>query len=153
MADFLDRLRGGSYNGVPFKVALDERSGGRRLAVHEFARSEASLVEDLGRVTRRQRVTAYVAGDASSATAEALAAILDAPGPGLLVLPLGVAGLAHVEDFGRAFFKDRLGYIAFDITFVMAGSASVPAIGLGNLATVFEAGVGAAASALGGLFS
>lgn len=102
MADFRDSLRtvritvdgrtfdaiGASFRGVPFFVESSERSGGRRVVVHEFPLRDDPFVEDLGRRARKFRIDGYVLGaDYVAQRDRLLAAIEDEEGPGQLIHP------------------------------------------------------------------
>lgn len=81
-------LIGASFRGVPFFVDSSERSGGRRLVVHEFPLRDDAFVEDLGRAARKFPVAGYVIGDDYLTQRDALlAALEDEEGPGQLVHP------------------------------------------------------------------
>jgi prophage DNA circulation protein len=79
---------GASFRGVPFLVDASERSGGRRVAVHEFPFRDDPFVEDLSRKARSFRVDGYVIGDDYLSQRDALlAALEDTAGPGELIHP------------------------------------------------------------------
>lgn len=82
------QLIGASFRGASFFVESSERSGGRRVVVHEFPLRNDPFVEDLGRKARSFRVDGYVIGDGYIAKRDALlSALEDASGPGELVHP------------------------------------------------------------------
>src|SRR5262245_24110669 len=76
------------FNNVPFFVASDARSGGRRIHVHEYPTKEEWDNEDLGRLRQQVDVQAYVVGDGSAQWAELLFAACTAPGWSTLYLPM-----------------------------------------------------------------
>lgn len=79
---------GASFRGVPFFVESSERSGGRRVVVHEFPLRDEPFIEDLGRRARKFRVDGYVIGGDYVAQRDALlSALEDEEGPGQLVHP------------------------------------------------------------------
>lgn len=81
-------LVGASFRGVPFLVDTVERSGGRRVVVHEFPLRDAPFIEDLGRKAVGYRVDGYVLGsDYLTQMNELLDALDGVEGPGELVLP------------------------------------------------------------------
>lgn len=81
-------LIGARYRGIPFFVESGDRSGGRRIVVHEFPRRDDPYVDDLGRRARTFSVDAYVLGDDYIAQRDALLeALEDVEGPGELVHP------------------------------------------------------------------
>lgn len=81
------KLIGASFRGVPFFVEVVERSGGRRIVVHEFPLRDAPFVEDLGRKAIGFRVEGYVVGDDYLDQRDALLEALEKEGVGELVLP------------------------------------------------------------------
>lgn len=81
-------LIGASFRGVPFFVESSDRSGGRRLVVHEFPLRNIPYVEDMGRKARTFRLDAYVLGDDYVAQRDLLLTALESDdGPGTLVHP------------------------------------------------------------------
>lgn len=115
--DWTKAFRHASFRGVPFHVEVEEGQGGRRLAVMPIAGSETVVVEDMGRIPRLMPVTAYVGGEAADGDALALTAALDAPGPGLLVLPMEAPQLASVLEWRRSRERDVNGWVAFEVAF------------------------------------
>lgn len=153
--DWSTAFRPASYRGVSFRVEVEEAQGGRRLAVMPIAGSETVVVEDMGRVPRLMPVTAYVASEAADGEALGLTAVLDAPGPGVLVLPMEAPRLASVLDWRRMRERDRNGHIAFEVAFHEAavtspGFAAVD--GFGPVDGLLVTAVPVLASAASGLF-
>lgn len=87
--DFAGReLIGASFRGVPFFVENAQRSGGRRVVVHEFPLRDVPFVEDLGRRSRTFPIEGYVIGDDYLVQKNALlSALEDTAGPGELRHP------------------------------------------------------------------
>ena len=123
MRDWLTAFRPASFRGVGFQVEFENAEGGRRLAVSPIAYSDLHVDEDMGGLPRRSSLTAYVAGDLADAQAVALAAVLQAGGPGTLMLPMLGGVIARVETWRLAREKRRAGYVAFEIDFVIGGLA------------------------------
>jgi prophage DNA circulation protein len=114
-----DQLRQASFRGVPFFVASEEHTGGRRTVEHEHPQADGITVEDLGRRHRGIQVTAYVLGADVVAATDALWEALHERGPGTLVLPLGPERLVQVARDGvrmRSSTADG-GYTEFNLTF------------------------------------
>lgn len=130
--DWLNTLRRASFRGVSFWVQTYQRKGGRRLVVHEFPGGESHYTEDNGRKAPSIPITAYVASDNVEGDADALQAAGDAYGSASLVLPDHGAEQVNCEVCERSFDKDKLGYIAFTLTFIPVGrslsSLSIPAL-------------------------
>lgn len=147
--NWLKTLRHASFRGVPFLVDADGPISGRRVAVHDISGGEAPVTEDMGIMAREIHVRAYVAGDASDMAGLALEQACQAPGPSLLALPMDPPQLMHCIECRRVRRKEKAGYVAYDLSFVVAG-AGIPALGdaLSALRGVFAATVKSAASAL-----
>jgi prophage DNA circulation protein len=144
------KLLPASFNGVPFHVDSEELSAGRRQAVHMVAGEMPPVIEEIGPGARTFSVTAYVTGDLADFKSHALVAALMMPGPGMLVLPIDGPMMAHVVEDGirRARSKDRNGYIAMDLGFILAGETGGAVLGFADVAFAFRANVGGAALAL-----
>lgn len=138
-----------SYKGVPFRVEQDSIDDGRRLAVHQFPHIDDPFVEDMGRKAGSFEITAYVVGEAATAQSGSLKALALRKGAGPLVLPLDGVIQAHLQDVKRAFAKDKLGYVAFTLTFVREG-AKAALVSVSSLAQLVFDAADAAVSALAG---
>ncbi len=113
-----DELRPPSFRGVPFKIEANTRFGGRRGFTYEFAKSDRSSDEDLGRRVTRVAVSAYVIGDDYLDQADALERALLREGAGLLVLSTMGQATMRCENFQRVETKDQGGLARFEMTFV-----------------------------------
>lgn len=107
------------FNGIPFAVAADERTGGRRIHVHEFPGRETWLNEDLGRLRQMVEVEAYVFGDQSPLWAEMLFAACDAGGVHTLYLPMRTPLPARGISVSSKFVENALGRMDFTMRFVI----------------------------------
>lgn len=143
-----------SYNGVPFHVDSEELTAGRRQAIHMVAGETPPVIEEIGPGATSFSVTAYVTGDLADFRAHVLVAALMAPGPGLLVLPIDGPVMVHVVEDGirRARSKDRNGYIAIDLGFIVAGATGGVGLGLADVGFAFASGAGGAALAISVMF-
>lgn len=135
MADFRTTLRtvritvngrtfdavGASFRGVPFFVEASDRTGGRRVMVHEFPLRDDPFVEDLGRRARKFRVDGYVVGDDYIAQKNALlAALEDEEGPGQLVHPYYGIKIAIAETNSTRETQSEGGWAQIGIEFCEA---------------------------------
>jgi len=120
--DWTTTLWPASYMGVPFFFDRDESSGGRDLGIHEPPHAEQSFVEDMGRKTRTYEGTGYVHGDDADTQALNLESIFETEGPGTLVVPIQGPVQVHCESFRRTADKDKFGFIAFSLKFVIDGA-------------------------------
>ncbi len=122
-----DALRPGSFRGVPFEVEVDKVPVGRRTVTHEYPGKNQPYVEDMGRVTREHKITAFVIGPDCLEQRDALLEALEAEGPGELVHPwlgtlrvtAGVGEMIHAYDEG--------GMVRFELTFTESPELTYPA--------------------------
>ncbi|WP_172904159.1 DNA circularization N-terminal domain-containing protein, partial [Escherichia coli] len=77
-----DRLQDASFRGVPFKVEEESAGTGRRVETHEYPNRDKPYTEDLGKITFRPSITAYVVGDDCFDQRDRLIEALNKPGPG-----------------------------------------------------------------------
>lgn len=130
-------LHKASFRGVPFAVYGGDARYGRRLAVHEYPGRDKPYIEDMGRSTRRIRMSGFLVtdsfiygGGSAIAQRDALVAAAEKPGPGELIHPtLGALtvsvpaeGLSVVErwDMGR--------YFEISFTFIESGDRLFPSV-------------------------
>lgn len=127
LRDFLglSGLKPGSFRGIPFHVVGHERSGGRRVAVHEMPLTDALRTEDLGRSKREFPISGYVIGEDWQERRDALlSACEDYAKPGTLVLPTGWEMVARCTTVRVS--EEARGVAAFSFTFVEAGNEDGP---------------------------
>lgn len=125
-------LRPASFRGVPFFARRDTRPFPRSLQIDEYPASDRWSIVDLGRKAVTYRVDAYVADEANvEARMRALEVALEAPGPGLLILPQRRPVLAWARAPESSWEGDKLGYVIFKIEFVEDGGAAGTGLSLG----------------------
>ena len=122
-----DNLVQASFRGVRFSVDETEAPiAGRRVAVHEYPGRDQPFVEDMGRVTKRWTIEAFVLGEDYDVTRDELIEASDMPGPGELVHPY----LGSLQVFCTACSlteRTREGRMArFSLSFVEAGENQYP---------------------------
>ncbi len=122
---WMQTLRHASYRGVSFWVDKDQIETGRRLVVHQFPLRDDPYIEDFGRDANKVKVTAYLSGVNAGQESASLRRACDSGGAASLVLPLERM-TAHCEKCSREFSKDKLGFIAFDLSFVLEGGGPAP---------------------------
>jgi len=152
MRNWTKTLSAASYRGVPFYVDYEGMTGGKRLALHEFAGGRTTLIEEMGLKTSGFDVTAYVIGDLSDVSARALVAAMQAPGPGFVTLPIDGGLMACVDDWHRSREKDRMGHIAFDIHFVPLSNEAGFSLSTGDVISTVAANIVSAAAGFARLF-
>lgn len=150
MRNWAATLRKASFRGESFFVDVDEFSGGKRIAKHEYPGGHDYYLEEMGHAVPAINVTAYLLGDQSDAQALSLQRACLAAGPGRLILPIDSGRLARIENFSRVREKDRRGYIAFSFTAIPESDQPGGALGLGDIRSI---GVGSLTSAFPGLAS
>lgn len=146
-------LIGASFRGVPFFVEASERSGGRRLAVHQFVGRDDVYAEDMNRDSRGFRVDGYVIGDDYLAQKDALiAALEDVAGPGELVHPYEGVRRVACPKFAVRNTKADGGMATFSIEFVETPTQAPAPVGevdaTGTIAAAADAAQVAAAAEL-----
>lgn len=149
MASWKDRLQNASFRGVPFKVEEENSVVGRRMETHEFPNRDKPYSEDLGKVTFRPTITAYVIGDDCFDQRDKLIEALNKPGPGALVHPtFGELQVCVDGDIRVSTTNNEGRMVRFDLRFVEAGEISYPTAGAAT-----SQNLGAACSALDGCIS
>lgn len=144
MASWRDKLRPASFRGVPFQVDGDKVPVGRRTVTHEYPGKNVPYVEDMGRVTREYKVTAFVIGPDYMDKRNALLKALEEEGEGELVHPwLGALKVKAGEgEMSHAYSEG--GMCRFDLTFIESKEQEFPS---------GKANTGKQASAAGGLLA
>lgn len=134
------RLQPASYNGVQFHVETGVRTGGRRIALHEFPKRDEPYAEDMGRRAKRFTVQAYVIGPDYEDQRDALISQFEREGSGRLVLPTSFdEKTVVVETYSVTENRQRGGYAEFSITFVEAGKDLWQQTGVNTQAAVSSA--------------
>jgi prophage DNA circulation protein len=87
MASWLDYLLPCSFRGVPFNVVDSARTGGRRIALHDYPYRSSPWPEDLGLADKQFHLSGYLVGDDVAAQEDAMHAVCGLSGAGLLVHP------------------------------------------------------------------
>lgn len=152
------RQRSASIDGVPFFVRRDSRSASRSLQVDEYPASDRWSVIDLGRKAPIYRIEGYVADEVDvERRRDALQAVLDAPGPRLLILPQRRPVRAWCRVPEDSWESNKLGQIEFRLEFVEEGGPELglPGLGLAErmLVEAMDAVAGLAGTALATLES
>lgn len=125
-----DRLQSASFRGVPFKVEDEDSTGGRRVETHEYPNRDKPYTEDLGKVTFRASITAYVIGDDCFEQRDALKEALNKPGPGTLIHPsFGELSVCVDGEIRVSTSKTEGRMVRFDLRFVEAGELAYPTSG------------------------
>lgn len=120
-------LRAASFRGAGFLVTDHSADGGRRVAEFEYPLRDTGFTEDLGRATRRWRITGFVIGDDYFTARDALlAACEDSGEKGTLVHPyLGEKQARCLTISYRESTKEGR-VCTFDLVFIDAGEEASP---------------------------
>lgn len=70
----------------------------------------------------------------------------------MLVMPMDGGMMAHAQGFRRSRERDKVGYIAFDVTFIPAGTMPVASLSIGDVSAAVSAGFSLASTAFSRLF-
>ncbi len=148
MASWRDKLRPASFRGVPFEVEGDKVPVGRRVVTHEYPGKNVPYVEDMGRVTREYKITAFVIGADYMDKRDKLLTAVETEGEGELVHPwLGTLKVkAGVGEMSHSWAEG--GMARFDLSFTESGELVNPTTKVNTGKVASSAG---AALAEGGL--
>jgi prophage DNA circulation protein len=118
------RLQPATFKGIGFHVDADIRSGGRRIALHEFPKRDFPYAEDMGRRARRFVIAGYLIGPDYQAQRDALVTALEDDGPGVLVHPTYQdQGPVVADTYTVTERRERGGWAEFEAVFIEAGRA------------------------------
>jgi prophage DNA circulation protein len=122
MSEWRDRLRPASFRGVEFKVEVGSRTGGRRLAPHEFPKRDEPYTEDMGRKGRAFGVTGYLIGSDYQSQRDRLIEALEREGASQLVHPTLGQFQVSAGIYSCAERRERGGFCEVEMQFFEAGS-------------------------------
>lgn len=132
-----DRLQDASFRGVPFKTDGEGSGVGRRVQTHEYPNRDKPYTEDLGKVTFRPAITAYVIGDDCFDQRDRLIEALNKPGPGTLIHPTyGELNVCVDGEINVSTASSEGRMVRFDLRFVEAGELSYPTAGTATANTL-----------------
>lgn len=124
------------FKDIPFAVDTDDKSGGRRIHVHEYPAREWWDNEDMGRLRQEVSVQGYVYGDLHDLWAEQVFAACVDSKVGVLYLPLRVPVLARCLTVNSTWSADKMGRIDIAMRFSLETGRAV-----GLVPTVQKGGV------------
>ncbi|MBS9489062.1 DNA circularization N-terminal domain-containing protein [Citrobacter braakii] len=132
-----DRLVDASFRGVSFKTEAEDAPVGRRVETHEYLNRNKPYTEDLGKVTLRPKITAYVIGDDCYDQRDRLIEALNKEGPGTLVHPAyGEMNVCVDGEINVSTTSSEGRMVRFDLRFVEAGELSYPTSGAATANTL-----------------
>jgi len=118
-----DELVPASFRGVVFHVEIGSKSGGKRLVLHEFPKSDNGFVENMGQRLKRFTVMGYVLGDDFISLRNSLVQALDEPTPGFLSLPTGFSGMVQCESYNTNERREVGGLAEVEMSFFESGQS------------------------------
>lgn len=121
-----DRLQSASFRGIEFKYEQISRSGGRRVAVHEYPFADDPYPEDMGLKANEFTISAYFIGSNYDLLASAFEQQLDKKGQGELNLPLSGSQQVQLQTWQRTDTTAQGGMARFNLQFVQAGTKRYP---------------------------
>lgn len=127
-----------SYKGVPFEAVSTSDTFGRRGAEYEYPLGEDTAYKDLGRKIRKYKVEGRIVSGLHALATNAMVAIVETPGPGLLVHPIfGPVMVACTSLSVGVEYIDKKRYTKLEFEFVEASESLAPfSIGLAISAIV-----------------
>ena len=121
-----EKLRPASFKGASFFIQDSSRSGGRRIAKHEFPDRDIPFSQDLGRKARAFSVEGIVLGDDYFEKKDALIAACEDSGAGELIHPYHSSRRVICETFQIREAIGEGGSARFSFSFVEEGLAVFP---------------------------
>jgi len=122
---WLDYLQTASWQGVPFGVFDSERSGGRKVAVHEYPFRDDVWPEDMGLAARDFRIHGFLVGDDCTAQEDAMHAVCGVKGPGILIHPTLGAITVTLTRFSSFISWERGGVVELQFQFVRGATSAI----------------------------
>lgn len=122
-----ERMRKGSFRGVPFLIESADGELGRRVVLHEYPQRDKPYSEDLGKKTRKFSLDLFVLGPDYMTARDNLIAAFETEGPGTLVHPyLGNISVVAEDVRGPRESTREGGMARFSVTFVESGEKVQP---------------------------
>lgn len=117
----------GSFRGVPFLIAREQRErGGRHIAKREYPLREAGGADDIAPKIPEFTFTVCLVGKTAQQQRARLREALYAPGKGELSHPdFGTLNVL-IDTFDCRYSADELDYVEFTITVIQAESSTAP---------------------------
>lgn len=121
-----DKLRPGSFRGVPFYTEAVENAIGRNQAVHVYPKRDRPYIEDMGKKPREFSVIGFIEGDDYMTQRDKLIKALETEGSGTLVHPYWGTQIVSVLEVRISESSDEGRVARFSIVFIEAGVSSAP---------------------------
>jgi len=129
------------FKNVPFFVRTETQAGGRKVAVSEYPGSDNRFVEDMGKKPGIYTVKGFVSGEDWRQRSRRLTTVLEESTEG--DLELSTFGIIRVkaQTFTKTVNQTELGFVYFDITFLVTTPNPSPVIASSNQETVAKTAV------------
>lgn len=145
----LSKRQPASFRDFGFLVPRNQLRDGRKTVTHEFVNSTNRFVEDLGQFPSKFTVSAIIHGADSIQQRDSFRALLNKPGPGILIHPSYGRQEVTVEGQYTVSESDtELGEFKFEITFARDSGAAFPRLGQPTTSTVASSELTARTSVL-----
>lgn len=141
------KLRPASFRGVRFFVDATDAEVGRKIQLHEYPKRDIPFAEDMGKVSRTYRFSAFVIGSDCFDQRDALLEALEKEGAGELVHPyLGTLSV-KVGECKVKHARTEGGMVRFELLFYPGDELSAPGTSVNTAQSIRWRGTSFIASA------
>ena len=134
-----DSLRVASFRGMEFHTNETQDPVGRRQVVHEYPLRDIPYVEDMGLFAGEIRMPGFIIGPEYHTARDKFVALLNKPGPGLLVHPKLGELTVSVLPGSQTHSISESGMVRFDLVFVQGAPIKNPTARTDTAAKVSKA--------------
>ena len=134
------RLRPASFRGVRFFVDSTDSEAGRKIQLHEYPKRDIPYAEDMGKITRTYRFTAFVIGKDCFDQRDKLLEALEKEGAGELVHPFLGTLTVKVGECKFKHSRTEGGLVRFELLFYPGEDLSSPSMSVNYSQRIRTAG-------------
>jgi prophage DNA circulation protein len=120
-----DYLQTASWKGVTFSVATSARTGGRRIAEHDYPFRDDVWPEDIGLAPRQFAMRGFLVGDDCYAQEDAMHFVCAQAGPGILVHPTLGAITVTLQAFSSSISAESGRVVEIEFQFVRGATSAI----------------------------
>ena len=131
-----EKYQPGKFRDAEFVTESSGRSGGRRLAKHEYPLRDLPYIEDMGRKARQFTLSLFVLGAGYMEKRDLLVKAFEENGSGTLIHPYYGSMTVAVESYRVRETTREGGRAQFDVTFIEAGENTFPSASSDTAAAV-----------------